>query len=467
MDLLGHLYIEGWKSMGFKDFRLRVISRVVLLTLTISILFYLIFSQTYFVTVAFVAGLVVYQVAAMVNLLENTNREVIEFLSSIRYDDFSQSYQLTGRGGTFDQLNNEFNNVIQNFKNIRNEKEAEYQYLKNIIHHIGIGILSFDKKGDVQIINTAAKRLFKVNRLRNISKLRGFSPELVEHLHQLRTGSKALVRVRDKGEIVQLAIYAIELYLKGEEFKLITVQNIQSELEEKEMEAWQNLIRVLTHEIMNSVTPISSLANTVHGEVEEIKKEGQEVSKEDLEDIGMAVDTIKRRSEALIRFVSDFRNLTHMPEPNMNHVKVAEMFHHIQILMNHECKSANIHFKTKLEPESLMVTADQELIEQVLINMVKNAVQALQEMNEEENNEKVISLSAYQNSNNRLVISVNDNGPGIDKDAIDRIFIPFFTTKRTGSGIGLSLSRQIMRKHKGTITANSNPGEGTTFNLVF
>jgi len=453
--------------MGFKDFRLRVISRVVLLTLTISILFYLIFSQTYFVTVAFVAGLVVYQVAAMVNLLENTNREVIEFLSSIRYDDFSQSYQLTGRGGTFDQLNNEFNKVIQNFKNIRNEKEAEYQYLKNIIHHIGIGILSFDKKGDVQIINTAAKRLFKVNRLRNISKLRGFSPELVEHLHQLRTGSKALVRVRDKGEIVQLAIYAIELYLKGEEFKLITVQNIQSELEEKEMEAWQNLIRVLTHEIMNSVTPISSLANTVHGEVEGIKDEEREVSKEDLEDIGMAVDTIKRRSEALIRFVSDFRNLTHMPEPNMNHVKVAEMFHHIQILMNHECKSANIHFKTKLEPESLMVTADQELIEQVLINMVKNAVQALQEMNEEENNEKVISLSAYQNSNNRLVISVNDNGPGIDKDAIDRIFIPFFTTKRTGSGIGLSLSRQIMRKHKGTITANSNPGEGTTFNLVF
>ena len=454
--------------MGFKDFRLRVISRVVFLTLTISILFYLIFSQTYFITVAFVAGLVVYQVSAMVNLLENTNREVIDFLSSIRYDDFSQSYQLTGRGGTFDQLNNEFNKVIQNFKNIRNEKEAEYQYLKNIIHHIGIGIMSFDKKGDVQIINTAAKRLFKVNRLRNISKLQAFSPELVEHLHQLRTGSKALVRIRDNGEIVQLAIYAIELYLKGEEFKLVTVQNIQSELEEKEMEAWQNLIRVLTHEIMNSVTPISSLANTVQGEVDYIKSNAdQQVSMEDLEDIGMAIDTIKRRSEALIRFVSDFRNLTHMPEPNLNHVKVAEMFRHIQILMNSECKLYKINFETRLEPESLIVTADQELIEQVLINMVKNAVQALEEMGEEENAHKTIMLSAYQNSNNRPVISVNDNGPGIDKDALDRIFIPFFTTKKSGSGIGLSLSRQIMRKHKGTITANSNPGEGTTFNLVF
>ncbi|MEM1135855.1 MAG: ATP-binding protein [Bacteroidota bacterium] len=454
--------------MGFKDFRLRVILRMVFLTGTICILFYLIFTQMYSITVAFVAGLVIYQVTAIIKLLENTNREVIDFLSSIRYDDFSQSYQLTGRGGSFDQLNNEFNKVIQNFKNIRNEKEAEYQYLRNIIHHIGIGILSFDKKGDVQIINTAAKRLFKVNRLRNISKLQVFSPELVEHLHQLRTGAKALVRVRDNGEIVQLAIYAIELYLKGEEFKLVTVQNIQSELEEKEMEAWQNLIRVLTHEIMNSVTPISSLANTVHGEISYIKDtQEQALSTEDLEDIGMAIDTIKRRSEALIRFVSDFRNLTHMPEPNLNHVKVGEMFKHIQILMNNDFKSYNIRFETRLEPESLIVTADQELIEQVLINMVKNAVQALQEMSEDENNHKLILLSGYQNNNNRPVISVNDNGPGIDRDAIDRIFIPFFTTKKRGSGIGLSLSRQIMRKHKGTITANSNPGEGTTFNLVF
>ncbi|MDW7693410.1 ATP-binding protein [Flammeovirgaceae bacterium SG7u.111] len=454
--------------MGFKDFRLKVISRVLGLGFSIFLFMYLLQSESYFITMGFVGGVIIYQVITMINLLENTNRELLDFLGSIRYDDFSQTYKLSGKGGSFDELSSEFNKVIQNFKNIRSEKEAEYQYLKNIIHHIGIGIVSFDRNGDVQIINTAAKRLFKVNRLKNISRLAEYSPELVDHLHKLRTGAKALVRVRDNGEVVQIAIYAIELYLKGEEFKLVTVQNIHSELEDQEMEAWQNLIRVLTHEIMNSVAPISSLASTIKGEVDYYQEqEGDTVPKEDLEDINLAVQTIMRRSDALIHFVNDFRNLTHMPEPNFEHVKVSELFQHTKILMTHECEQHQVKLLTKLEPDSLIVTADQAQIEQVLINMIKNAVQALQEMSEEENSDKVIILSGVQNKDNRPMISVKDNGPGIDKDALDRIFIPFFTTKKLGSGIGLSLSRQIMRQHKGSITASSAPGEGTIFNLIF
>jgi len=257
--------------MGFKDFRLNVIFRVTGITVTIFALVYILKSSNYFVTVGFVGALIIYQVVALINLMENTNKELVDFLSSIRYDDFTHAYKLTGRGGSFDQLNQEFNKVIHKFKHIRAEKEAEYQYLKNIIRHIGIGILSFDKDGNVKIINTAAKRLFKINRLRNIKKLEEFSPELIETFRELRTGSKALVRVRNNEEVVQLAIYAIELYLKGEEFKLVTVQNIHSELEDQEMDAWQNLIRVLTHEIMNSVTPISSLANTANSSFEYFK----------------------------------------------------------------------------------------------------------------------------------------------------------------------------------------------------
>jgi len=453
--------------MDFKDFRVKVVAKVAALVFTIFVFVYLLQAESYFITVGFVGGVIVYQVISMVNLLEQTNRELIDFLGAIRFDDFSQSYRLVGKGGSFDELNREFNRVVSDFKRLRSEKESDYQYLKNIIHHIGIGIISFDRKGDVQIMNTAAKRLFKTNRLRNISALEDFSPELVEQLHRLRTGAKALVRINDDGDIVQLAIYAIELYLKGEEYKLVTVQNIQSELEEKEMEAWQNLIRVLTHEIMNSVTPISSLATTVEGEIEYCKNENEVVSAEDLEDIHMAVQTIKRRSEALIRFVSDFRNLTHLPEPNFSHVKVADMFQHVKILMEQECLKLAIKLETRLEPQSLIITADRELIEQVLINMIKNASQALAEMHEQENTSKQITLWARQGTENRPVISVQDNGPGIDQDAIDRIFIPFFTTKKSGSGIGLSLSRQIMRQHKGSITASSKPGEGTVFNLVF
>jgi len=417
-------------------------------------------------TATFVGALLFYQVYALVRLMEDTNRELLNFLSSIRYDDFSQTYRLSGKGGTFDELNQEFNKVINKFKEIRAEKEAEYQYLKNIIHHIGIGILSFDKDGNVQIINTVAKRLFKVNRLRNIQNLKDFSPELVETLKQLRTGAKSLVRIRKNGEMVQLAVYGIELYLQGEEFKLVTIQNIHSELEDQEMDAWQNLIRVLTHEIMNSVAPISSLAETVEGEVNYLKEE-EEIKAEDLEDVSMAIQTIKRRSENLIRFISEFRSLTHVQEPKLEHLEVARMFDEVKLLLNHDCADTKITLHIKVEPPNLLITADPAMIEQVLINIVKNAIQALQSMTDEENPHKQVWLTAEMDEKSRPLITIRDNGPGIEKDALDRIFIPFFSTKKGGSGIGLSLSRQIMRQHKGTITATSTLGQGTCFQLRF
>ncbi len=457
--------VSNWKN----NFRVNITLRVLALLLTMFALIKLSNSggSNMIWTTSFVAAVLFYQVYTLIRLMEDTNRELLNFLSSIRYDDFTQTYRLSGKGGTFDELNREFNKVIHKFKEIRAEKEAEYQYLKNIIHHIGIGILSFDKEGNVQIINTAAKRLFKVSRLRNIQNLADFSPELVENLEQLRTGSKSLVRIRKNGEMIQLAIYGIELYLKGEEFKLVTIQNIHSELEEQEMDAWQNLIRVLTHEIMNSVAPISSLAQTVEGEVSYLKQEDELIKPEDLEDIQMAIQTIQRRSENLIKFINEFRSLTHVQTPKMEHVEVARMFEEVKLLMNHDCNDTKIMLHLKVEPINLMLTADPALIEQVLINIVKNAIQALQAMTDEENPQKEVWLTAELDKNSRPVITIRDNGTGIEKDALDRIFIPFFSTKKGGSGIGLSLSRQIMRQHKGTITATSTLGEGTMFQLKF
>lgn len=454
--------------MGFKDFRLNIIARVIGIALAIFIWTYMLQKNGFVVTSFLVLALIIFQISSLIHLLENTNREVINFLSSIRYDDFSQAYKLTGRGGTLDELNQEFNNVVQEFKKLRTEKESDYQYLKNIIHHVGIGILSFNASGEVQIINSAAKRQLRTNHLRNINKLADFSPELLNHLQTLRTGTNALVRVRTETGVVQLAVYAIELYLRGEEFKLVTIQNINSELEEKEMEAWQNLIRVLTHEIMNSVTPVSSLAGILEGEIDYLQeKAAPTLTEEDFEDVQMAVQTIKRRTEALIRFVNDFRNLTNMPAPKMEHVLVSDIFDHIKMLLSHDLKANGIVFSTHLDPTGLIITADRELIEQVLINLIKNAIQALEEYDEEGKEYKSISLIGRQDSDNRPVISVKDNGPGIDSEAIDRIFIPFFTTKQNGSGIGLSLSRQIMRIHKGRISATSKDNTGTTFDLKF
>ncbi|GAB4349484.1 MAG: sensor histidine kinase [Flammeovirgaceae bacterium] len=441
--------------------------RIVLLTLSIfGFTFIALYEEMYFWTLMLILLGVIYQIHLIFRMVDDTNLELYNFLSSIRYDDFTHSYaRLEGRGGSFEKLYQKFNEVIENFKNIRNEKESEYQYLKNIIHHLGIGILSFDKKGDVQIVNTTAKRLLKSSRLSNIQQIEAFSPELFENLKQLRTGSKSLIRIDYNGEIIHLAIYAIELYLKGEEYKLVTLQNIHHELEEQEMDAWQNLIRVLTHEIMNSIAPISSLASTVEGEVENLKAQ-ETLQPSDLEDVQMAVQTIKSRSEGLIRFVNEFRSLTHVPKPQLAHVPVQKLLEQVRLLMEQECMKHNIILTIHLEPESLIVTADAELIQQVLINLIKNSIQALHSQGKNNPN-KQITLIAQQDTNCRPVISVRDNGPGIAKEALERIFIPFYTTKKQGSGIGLSLSRQIMRQHKGTIVVRSSAEEGTEFSLKF
>jgi nitrogen fixation/metabolism regulation signal transduction histidine kinase len=458
--------VLGIEKFSWKNFRFNIMARVAGLTASIFGFSALWGEAGYSITTVGLGALIVFQVIGLIKHVESANREVVDFLNNIRYDDFSKTYKLNGEGKSFAELNTAFNEVIGRFRQIRAEKEANYQYLKTIIHHIGIGIISFDQNGNVQIINNAAKRLFKINQLANVENLRGFSSELVEKLWSLRTGTRDLVKIYTSDEIIQLAIYAIELTLRDEHYKLITLQNIHTELEEQEMEAWQKLIRVLTHEIMNSVTPISSLAATVESEIDCLKENIEKgIAAEDLEDMQMAIQTIQRRSEGLIRFVSDFRNLTHVPVPKFKNVKVAEIFNHVSLLMNSEIEASQIQFESSVEPDTLIITADQEMIEQVLINLIKNAIQALNECESKSN--KQIILFAKQDEKSRPFIVVRDNGPGIDKDAMDRIFIPFFTTKKTGSGIGLSLSRQIMRQHKGSITAHSEVNLGTDFILKF
>lgn len=461
--------INRWlqeRNISVNNFRTNVFLRVGALSATIFAFANVIGQSGYTITGLGLGGLIIAQTLWLIRKVENTNREVIHFLNAIRYDDFSYHYRPTTEGETFQELAAAFNNVISRFREIRNDKEAHYQYLKTIIHHIGIGLVSFDAMGNVQIMNTAAKRLFKITgSVRNVQELGEFSPELVEKFIRLRTGNRDLIKIVHSAEIIQLAMYAIELTLQGKEYKLITLQNIHNELEEQEMDAWQKLIRVLTHEIMNSVTPISSLASTLEGEVEYLQENNGQLRPEDIEDMQMAIKTIQRRSEGLIRFVSDFRNLTHVPMPQFKNVYVSEIFAHVVKLMEPEMKANEVKCQVEVEPPSLVITADREMIEQVLINIVKNAIQALSDV-EREDGRRIVLLARFDEKSHPFII-VRDNGPGIDPDALERIFIPFFTTKKSGSGIGLSLSRQIMRSHKGTLTAHSVVGEGTDFILKF
>lgn len=384
-------------------------------------------------------------------------------LSTIYFDDSSQSFRSNSNDPAVHQQCGKMNGAFSASKQAKRERDSDYQFFRNIVQHVGIGLLTFKKDGSVQIINSAARKLLRVEQIQNISQLNDTSPTLVEAFQKLKTGGRELIHLKIGDDTVQLSVFAIELTLRGEEIKLISMSNIQSELEEKEMEAWQNLVRVLTHEIMNSVTPISSLAVTVEEELKrQLRLDSVEIKKDELEDMHVSLQTISRRSEGLIRFVKEFRNLTQVPQPRVSEIAILPLLEEMAVLHKKELTDRGITIAVRTDPPQLTALADKNMIEQVLINLIKNAIQAF-----DEQPDKKIELAAFTSEKGRPIISVNDNGPGIDPEALEKIFIPFFSTKKTGSGIGLSLSRQIMRVHEGRITVKSTVGEGTEFSLRF
>ncbi len=450
--------------MGFNNYQINIILRAVVLVASTFLLAHLIYNDGYILFWLIVLGLVIFQVFNLVVYLDATNKAIARFFKRLSEETLPDNFQVKETDDYYEVLKSEFNKVLDSFRKHREEVEQQYQYIKTIVQHASIGIFTFNREGNIQIINRAARELLEVKQLNNINELKVVNPKLVDHLKSLKTGGRALVKLESEEGPIQLSIYAIELTLKDESFKLISLQNIQSELEEKEMEAWQNLVRVLTHEIMNSVTPISSLAALVEKELEYQLHNDMEVnaiSNDEVKDLYKSVETIHKRSEGLIRFVSDFRNLTIIPKPKLQTVSVAELFHHVLTLMQFEINEYKIALTQSIEPETAEIAVDQELISQVLINLMKNAVEALRE-----NQDRRIHLS-YSMEHQQPTIKIADNGSGIDEEALQKIFIPFFTTKRTGSGIGLSLSRQIMRQHGGNITVKTHMGQGTEFTLKF
>jgi len=446
--------------MLFKNFRIQVIARIILLFLTLLALVYLIEGSELYATIGILLLLCLYQIFALIRMMDKSNLQMAQFLQAVRHADFSQSFKKPGLGKSFNQLYEAFNQVIQDFQRIRGDKEENYRYLQTVVQHVGVGLIAFDKQGDVELFNTAAKKLLGVNRLRNINGLEPISSELRQKITSLKTGRRDLIQIQHEDDFYQLVAYAIEFQLRGRALKLISLQNIQNELEEQEMEAWQKLIRVLTHEIMNSITPISSLARTVDHTLDELNLE--DFHPEDMKDIHDAVSTIHKRSEGLIHFVESYRKLTRIPQPNFQMISVKELFKNVLNLTDIESSKKNINILSNIKPESLHVIADQELIEQVLLNLIRNAFDALSGEKEPR-----LSLNSELDDRGRVIIRVSDNGSGIVAEAQEKIFIPFFTTKKSGSGIGLSLSRQIMRQHGGSIGVTSEPDVETIFKLSF
>jgi two-component system nitrogen regulation sensor histidine kinase NtrY len=450
--------------MVFKQFRFNIILRVLVLTATCLALF-ITLNSTFTFTPILVAGLIIYQVWSLIRYVDRTNRELASFLESIRYSEFTRSFHISDTGSSFDELNAAFNDVMKDFQQVRSEREEHFHYLQNIVQNIDISILAYQRDGTVEMVNPAAKKLFQVSTLRNINKLRELSQELANTLLSIKPGENKLVKVQDEEDILQLAIYATEFKVKDKVILLSTVKNIQNVLEEQETAAWQKLIRVLTHEIMNSIAPISSLSSTVKSMVNPYasgEKEVHEIDMETVSEIQGALQTINKRSTGLMNFVETYRSLTKVPDPNFEVVAMKDLIHNVHTLMKKEVQQKNITLSSTLEPETIELHIDEQMIEQVLINLVKNSVQALDGCRDGR-----IQIRGFYNKRGRPSIQVIDNGQGILGDVIDKIFIPFFTTKRSGSGIGLSLSRQILRLHGGTITAKSTPNEETIFTMTF
>lgn len=447
-----------------RKFRFQILLRIIFLVLLIFLISFLIFHTKLYATILIVGLLIIYLTYSIFRFTEKTNQELSRFFDAIKYSDFSQSFVKKGWGSAFEDLHNSFSEVIQKFQETRSEKEEHYRYLQNVVQHVGIGLIAYNPEGEVELVNNAAKRLLGVNQLRNIRVLSHRNPSLVEILFKLKAGDKTLVKFQDKDEILHLILFATAFKLWGKFVTLISIQNIQSELEEKEMEAWQKLIRVMTHEIMNSITPIASLASTINDMLESEKEESHPTipNVDTVEDVRSAVKTIQRRSEGLLRFVESYRSLARLPKPDFQIFKIQDLFDRVKQLLQPKFTAKNIEFKESIYPPRLELTADPELVEQALLNLLLNAIHAVKKTKKGK-----IELTANLNEKSRILIQVVDNGIGVPDEIKEKIFIPFFSTDKNGSGIGLSLCRQIMRLHSGTITIHSKPNSETVFTLRF
>ncbi len=451
--------------MVYKRFRLQVVLRVILIVITILLIFLLHQETAYAVSTLILSLLLIVEVISLIRYTEQTNQKLRRFFESIRHADFTSTFTENELGKSFEGLNNEFNQVIEAFNKNKTEKEEHFNYLLTVIQHVSIGIIVYKTNGDVDVYNNSVKRLLQVKHLRKIEHLKAVSTELPEVLLSMKAGDKNLVKLFVEDEMLQISINATAFRMRGEEYMLASFQDIHPELEQKEIESWQKLIRVLTHEIMNSITPISSLASTVNGMLDEYTKSNPKLNEEEnegLESIVHAISTIESRSKGLLSFVELYRNLTRIPKPNFRHFTINTLFERALELMNPKFEALGIECKLRIYPQDLKILADPDLVDQVLINLLLNAMDALKDTEKPR-----ITIVASVNLNNRTMIEIADNGKGIPQDILDKIFMPFFTSKKTGSGIGLSLSRQIMQMHKGSISVRSKKGEGAIFTMIF
>ncbi len=437
----------------------RIIFRTILLAATALLLAWLVFEKQLFILVFFVAFVFFIEVAELINFLNRTNRKIAYFFDAIRNDDSTLNFPVNTGNKALDDLNASLNKVNELIKNIKFELREQEQYFKAILEHVSIGIITYNEKGTIFLANSAAKNLLEHEHLTHINQIIRIDKKLFTSLKELQPGDRKLVNFNSKEGMIQLSLKSTLFKTTQENFQLVAIQDIRNELEIKELESWIKLIRVLTHEIMNTVAPITSLSQTILGYFKNL--DGTPPGEKVIQNTMKGLEIINERGTGLIGFVETYRKLTRIPRPEKKTIHLGEFIDDTIILINFEPIGENIKITRDINPEDLEVSADKKQISQVLINLIKNSLEALKDS---ENG--IIQIKAEINEIGRAQIIVTDNGPGIPADLTDKIFIPFFTTKESGSGIGLSLSRQIMQLHGGILKLESKP-QSTSFTIVF
>jgi len=450
--------------MIFRRFVISLAIRLVLTGVAMAIVVWLLLIPGYHSSLVLAAGALVLLIVDLWRYINRTNREVARFLDAARYADFSQRFYFKNDGSGFSALGDTFTDILDRMRERSTVQESEMRRSRALIEHIPVPLMTLHSDSSITLQNNAARRLFGSEHVTTLKDLRKFGFSFAESVETAVPGVRQLVTFSVEGIEYKLTLAATELIIGGHSERLISLQDIQTELDATQAEAWEDLVRVLTHEIMNSITPVTSLAATATDVVADVldKVRDNQPIENDLVDLHDAIETVARRSDSLVQFVDSYRQITRLAPPEKKRIRLADLFETVVRLARAECPRDDTEFIVEVNPSELDVYADAVLLEPVLINLLRNAWQATESIDT-----PVIRLSGRLNRRHNVVVEVADNGPGIPADIATKIFVPFFTTREKGSGVGLALARQVMIAHGGFIRVNSNDGGGSVFSLTF
>ena len=450
--------------MIFKRFVVALIARLLLAGAGTTLVIWLFLIPGYHISMAIAAGVLALLIAELWRYVSRTNREVARFLDAARYADYSQRFDFEGQGAGYNALGEAFTDILGRMRERSTDQESALRRATALIEHIPVPLLTLHADESITLQNNAARRLFGAEHVTHLKDLRRFGVSFAESVATAVPGVRQLVTFSVEGIEYKLTLATTELVISGMRERLVSLQDIQSELDATQAEAWEDLVRVLTHEIMNSITPVTSLARTATDVVGDLveRVNGGESIEEDLGDLQDAIGTVARRSDSLMQFVDSYRQITRLAPPEKKRIRIADLFETAVRLAKAECPRADVEFAIEISPGELDVYADRDLLEPVLINLLRNAWQATALVDQAQ-----VALRGRLNRRHNVVLEIVDNGEGVPANVANKIFVPFFTTKENGSGVGLALARQVMIAHGGFVRVNPNDSGGATFSLTF